>query len=106
MRDIQLKDVKALFTEAVEVLDALRLKPGMHHISWKTLSTELKLKVDSTLRRFVVLAQDAAGVSAARIVFFMCPLFLMLLNVAARSFEQLRRLTNILANPCCSQSFV
>lgn len=63
VRDIKLKDVKLLFADAVEVLEALRLKPGMHHISWKTLSTELKIKVDSALRRFVVLAQDSAGVS-------------------------------------------
>lgn len=77
VRDIQLKDVKLLFAEAVEVLESLRLKPGMHHISWKTLSTELKVKVDSALCRLVVLAQDAAGVSVGPIL-PACAAFLML----------------------------
>ncbi|RLN98756.1 hypothetical protein BBJ28_00005989 [Nothophytophthora sp. Chile5] len=60
LRDLKLDALKAVFAEAQRVLKQLEVQPGMHHISWKTLSSELKTTTDGVLRSLVGVAQAAA----------------------------------------------
>ncbi|KAF1319786.1 hypothetical protein FI667_g12896, partial [Globisporangium splendens] len=65
LRDIRLPNVKELFAGVSSVLVQLEVQPGMHHIAWKTLSTDVKVSTDTVLRQLVAFANDAAEVIAA-----------------------------------------
>lgn len=65
LRDLKLKDVEAVAQDAQRVLEALHPAPGMHHIAWKALSSEIKTDADAVLRRLVRVAQATAEVRCA-----------------------------------------
>lgn len=60
---MKLSGVKELFRDVNSVLAQLQVQPGMHHIAWKVLSSDLKVHTDAVLRRLTMIATDAAEAS-------------------------------------------
>jgi hypothetical protein len=62
-RDLDTLKLKNLFEETDKAANAMQLSSTMHHLSWKVLSTELKVTVDKFLRQHVGFSQSIAKVN-------------------------------------------
>ncbi|GLD92131.1 hypothetical protein PINS_up000664 [Pythium insidiosum] len=65
LAECDLKEISGTFKVAKQAIEQLRLGPGDHHISWKVLSGDLKVQLDSLLRRLISIATSFARIITA-----------------------------------------
>lgn len=74
LRDINLRDVRALFRDVHTVLEQLQVPDGMHHVAWKVLASDLKVQTDAVLRKLARMTEDAAAVRSQSLSCIACVL--------------------------------
>ena len=76
LRDMQLREIKALFQDVQQLLTQLEVPPGMHHVAWKALASDVKTQTDVVLRKLVRTAAIAAAIVEATQKAYKYPLWL------------------------------
>jgi len=62
-RDLKSEDIRVFLNEIIDTLQQLQVQEGMHHIAWKVLGGELKIRLDYILRKIKLFLQTCFEVS-------------------------------------------
>ncbi|CCI45184.1 unnamed protein product [Albugo candida] len=60
LRDIDIGSIQNAFKEVKTVLSHFEMKSEAYHLSWKLLSTELKISIDGILRKLMLIADQVS----------------------------------------------